>query len=489
MSKGAPANGPSVGILGAGLSGIVMGINLKRAGIEDFVIYEKQADVGGTWVRNTYPGLHCDMPSHIYCYSFEPNPDFSMVYAGQAEIQAYIRGCAEKYGLLDHLRLDTTVEVARYQDNGSWSLEIADQPHATHRVLVSATGGLTEPHYPNITDRETFAGPMWHSGSWRDDVDLAGKRVAVIGSAASAVQVVPHVAEQAAELFVFSRTPNWVVPRGNRFYTADEKAAFATDDGWHRVRRSQYRKSLLWQQAFERHPTAAEQLRQQVLDQMRAVINDHETIAALTPTYEPGCKRILVSDDYYPALAKEHVTLVPHGVTALTETDVIAADGSRTEIDVVIFCTGYKLGGREDGRPAVEVHGRDQTLRQALGAAPEAYRSVAIPGFPNYFTIGGINGAPGHAPVFLVSELVTEHVTRWIERLRDDDLASIEVRPEAATAYSRSVQDELQQMTWAGDCPGWYKDREGRILAFFPGSWNRMRRELRELHQDDYLLT
>ncbi|MFT7601680.1 MAG: cation diffusion facilitator CzcD-associated flavoprotein CzcO [Acidimicrobiales bacterium] len=478
----------TIGILGGGLSGVVMGIQLKMAGIDDFVIYDKQDDVGGTWVRNTYPGLHCDMPSHLYCYSFEPNPDFSMVYAGQPEIQAYIRSCAEKYGLLDHLRLGTTVETATYSEEGYWSLEIAGQTAVRHRVLVSATGGLTEPHYPRIEGRLSFAGPQWHSGSWRHDVDLAGKRVAVIGSAASAVQVVPSVAGQAAEVVVYSRTPNWVVPRGNYHYSVAQKASFATDEGWHRVRRQQWRSSLLWQQAFERNPGAADEIASLVLNQINAAIEDGEVVEALTPSYEPGCKRILVSDDYYPTLAKDHVTLVPHGVTELSENEVVAADGSRTEVDVVIFCTGYKLGSREDGRPAVDVQGRDCSLREALGRAPEAYRSVAIPGFPNYFVLGGINGAPGHAPLFLVSEVLADHILRWIRRLLDEDLTSVEVKPESAKAYSLAIQDELQNMSWAGDCPGWYKDREGRILAFFPGSWNRMRRELRDLHENDYIL-
>jgi cation diffusion facilitator CzcD-associated flavoprotein CzcO len=480
----------TVGILGAGLSGVSMGIQLRRAGLDDFVIYEKQPDVGGTWLRNTYPGLHCDIPSHIYCYSFEPNPDFSMVYSGQAEIQAYIRTCAEKYDLIDHLQLDTTVEAARFDEKeGCWSLEIDADAHARHRVLVAATGGLTEAHLPRIEGRDRFAGPTWHSASWRHDVDLTDKRVAVVGSAASAVQVVPEVAKQAGQVFVFSRTPNWVTPRGNARYSENEKNALQSDQGWHRLRRRQYRATMLWQQAFRKKPGAIAELRHQVMTQMRQAIDDPQLIEALTPGYEPGCKRILVSDDYYPALAMPHVNLVPHGVTDLTETSVVASDGSETEVDVIIFCTGYKLGGREDGRPALEVYGRDgQDLRSALARAPEAYRGLAVPGFPNYFTIGGINGAPGHAPVFLASEVATDYVCRWVQRLVRDDLISIEAKPEATRSYNAGIQAELQQMSWAGDCPGWYRDKTGRILPFFPGSWGRLRRELRDLHEDDFIL-
>jgi len=477
----------TVGILGAGLSGVAMAIELRRRGIDDFVVYDRFPDVGGTWYRNTYPGLHCDIPSHMYCYSFEPNPDFSMVYASQAEIQEYIRSCAHKHGVLDHIRFETTVESARYSDEGMWNLELADGSLETHRVLVGATGGLTEPHYPRVDGRERFEGLQWHSGSWRHDVDLAGRRVAVIGSAASAVQVVPEVARVASELFVYSRTPNWVLPRDNRTYSDDERAAMRSPTEWNRVRRELYRLGLVWQEAFEKKPRAVEDLRARVMAAMRSAIGDEDVIAALTPDYEPGCKRILVSDNYYPALALDHVTLVPHAVSELTETGVVASDGSERTVDVVIYCTGYRLGGREDGRPAVELFGRDgETMRAALARAPESYRGVAVPGFPNYFTIAGINGAPGHAPVFLVAEVAADYIARWIERLIADELTAIEARADATHEYSDAIQAELQQMSWAGDCPGWYRDRTGRILPFFPGTWGRLRREMRDLHENDF---
>ncbi|MCY3608967.1 MAG: NAD(P)/FAD-dependent oxidoreductase [Acidimicrobiaceae bacterium] len=477
-----------VGILGAGLSGVVMGIQLKRLGIDDFVVYEKQSDVGGTWLRNTYPGLHCDIPSHIYCYSFEPNPDFSMVFSGHSEIQAYIRSCAEKYGIADHIRLNTTVDRASWQPHDScWELELAEGERLRHRFVVSATGGLTEPHYPTLDGFDSFEGLVWHAGSWRHDVELAGRRVAVVGSAAAAVQVVPEVAKDAAEVFVYSRTPNWVRPRRNRFYTDEEKAELATDEGWHRARRQQYRDTMLWQRAFEKKTDAIEELRAEVMDQMRAAISDPDTIAALTPSFEPGCKRILVSDDYYPALALDHVTLVPHGVTALTPSGVVSADGTEVDVDVVIFCTGYKLGGRADGGPALEIYGRDGLdLRTAFGRAPESFRGVAIPGFPNWFTVAGVNGSPGHAPVFMTAEVATNYIGRWIHHLLARDANTVEARRDATHEWAEATQAELQEMSWAGDCGGWYRDRNGRILPFFPGSWTRFRREMRELHLDAF---
>jgi len=480
----------AVAILGAGLSGVLMGIELRRAGIEDFVVYERAGAAGGTWLHNTYPGLCCDIPSHLYCYSFEPNPDFSSSYAPQPEIRDYIRRAAKKYGVHEHIRFRLPVERGRFDEaSGHWDLELGDGGSDRARVLVSATGGLTEPHVPRIEGRERFEGPSWHSGAWRHDVSLEGQRVAVVGSAASAVQVVPEVVKRAREVIVFSRTPNWVTPRNNHRYTDEEKARLRSPEQWRRVRRRQYRQSMLWHRAFVKDPKAIATLRCRVFEQMRAAISDPDLLAALTPDYEPGCKRILVSDDYYPALAKPHVRLVPHGVVAMSETALEASDGRWHEADIVIFCTGYKLGGRADGRPAVEVFGRGGTsLRQALARAPEAYRGVAIPGFPNYFTICGINGAAGHAPVFLSAEACTGFIRRWIEQVIARDLKVVEPSVEATRRYNDAIQRELRGMSWGGDCPGWYRDRQGRVIPFHPGSWCRMRREFRSLHEEEFVL-
>lgn len=481
----------TVGIFGAGVSGILMGMRLRQAGFDDFVLYEKLPDVGGTWLRNTYPGLHCDIPSHLYSYSFEPNPDWSLTYAGQAEIQAYLRRCAEKYDLIGRIRFGTSVEAARYDEvEDVWNLELADGSVATHRVLVSATGGLTEPSLPRIEGLDRFAGPSWHAGHWRHDVSLAGKRVAVVGSAASAVQVVPEVAKEAAEVHVFCRTPNWVTPRNNTPYSEEERDGLRDPQRWRRLWRRQYRESMLWYGAFRRRPEAIQQLRETCLANLRSAISDPELVAALTPDFDPGCNRILVSDDYYPALAQPHVHLVRHGVTGLTETAVVAADGSETEVDIVIYCTGYRLGGRADGRPAVEVFGRGGiTMRQALGREPEAYRGVAVPGFPNYFTICGVNGTVAYGPVFLSAELETEFIAGWIGRIADEPLRSVEVRADVAHSWSEAIQAELSTMSWTGNCPNFYRDRSGRIVSFFPGTIGRMRRELRAVGDEDFILT
>lgn len=480
----------TVGIFGAGVSGILMGMRLRQAGFDDFVIYEKLQDVGGTWLRNTYPGLHCDIPSHLYSYSFEPNPDWSLTYAGRAEIQAYLRRCAEKYDLLDTIRFGTCVEVARYDEgDASWELTLADGTTVRHRALVSATGGLTEPALPRIEGLDRFGGPAFHSGAWRHDVDVAGKRVAVVGSAASAVQVVPEMAKVAAEVFVFSRTPNWVTPRNNTPYSDEDRARLRDPQQWRKLWRRQYRESMLWYGAFRRRPEAIAKLRETCLANLHGAIEDPALRAALTPDFDPGCNRILVSDDYYPALAQPHVHLVPHGVTALTETAVVAADGTHIEVDVVIFCTGYRLGGRADGRPAVDVIGRDGvSLRQAFGREPEAWRGMLVPGFPNFFTVCGVNGTVAYGPVFLSAELETAYIAEWIQRLAGTELRSVEVRADASHEWSDAIQAELSTMSWTGNCPNFYRDRTGRIVSFFPGTIGRMRRELNAIDDGPFVL-
>ena len=478
----------TVGILGAGLSGIAMAVQLRRAGFEDFVLYEEQPDVGGTWFRNTYPGLHCDIPSHLYCYSFEPNPDWSMVFAGRAEIQRYIRGVADKHDLIGRTRFATRVLSARYDEaEGLWWLTLDDGAEVPHRVLVSATGGLTAPNLPKIAGRDLFAGPSWHSGAWRHDVDLAGQRVAVVGSAASAVQVVPEVAKVADQLTVFSRTPNWVLPRNNREYSAEERAALRHSEEMGRLRRGQYKDSMSWFLAFRRHEPTLRAMRETCLAHMGASISDPALIEALTPSFEPGCNRLLLSDDYYRALARDNVRLVPQGVTGLTETAVVAADGSETEVDVVIYCTGYRLGGRADGSAALDVYGRGgETLRNRISRRTMAYRGVAVPGFPNWFTVCGINGTVAYGPLILSAEVETGYIARWVQRMVDGGLKSVEATEDATERYNEAIQGELSQMSWTGACSNFYRDAQGRVVAFHPGTVGRMRRELSELHEADF---
>lgn len=469
-----------------------MGMLFRRAGMDDFVIHERQPDVGGTWYRNTYPGLCCDVPSHLYSYTFEPNPEWSRIYADQAEIQRYLRACADRYDLPRQTRFETRVETARFDEaDGSWLLEDTEGRRTRHRVLISATGGLTAPRFPRIPGFDEFEGLYWHAGGWRHDVDLAGKRVAVVGSAASAVQVVPEVARRAAAVTVYQRSPNWIVPRRNRPYTADEKRRFAEDPkSWRRHWQRLLRQSLLLNRVFRRRPEAVAELQRLCLEPMEAAISDPAVRAALTPDYEPGCKRILFADDYYPAIAAPHVELVPRGVTALSRHGVIDSEGEERPADIVIFCTGYRLGGREDGGPAVEIFGSGgRRLTDAIAERPEAWRGVSIPGFPNLFTVCGINGAAAYTSYFATAEIHGEYIVRMARKVLAPGARQIDIDAGATSDYSAALQARLQQMSWAGDCTSFYKDAQGRILSFHPGTLGEIRRDARADDGRHYRIT
>jgi len=481
----------TVGVLGAGVAGIAVGMALRAAGIDDVVLYDRNDDVGGLWHTTDYPGLRCDIPSHLFSYTADPNPAWSHRYATGAEIAAYLRSCADRWGLRERIRFATTVERATFDAAaGMWTVELADGTTAQHRVLVSATGGLTAPSIPRIDGLDRFGGPWWHASRWRHDVSLAGRSVAVVGSAASAVQVVPAVAEVAASVTVYARTPNWVVPRADAAYDEATLDSFGDDVARRRHWRTLYRESLLWHRVFDRRPDAVEELRSTALANMHRHIADPGLRAALTPDFDPGCKRILVSDDYYPALARPHVRLVPRAVTGLSETGVIDAGGDEIPADVVVFCTGYRLGAREDGRPNVDVVAPDgRSFRAAMAARPEAYLGIVVPGFPNYFVVGGVNGSSGYGPFFLTAEIAAEFIARQTTRIVTEKLRTLEIRPEVTEQYNVEIQRRLGRMSWTGDCPNFYRDATGRIVSFFPGTFGELRRRCRTAPAADFLVS
>lgn len=481
----------TVGVLGAGVAGIAVGMALRAAGIDDVVLYDRNDDIGGLWHTTDYPGLRCDIPSHLFSYTADPNPGWSRRYASGAEIAAYLQACADRWDLRARTRFATTVDRATFDgEAGEWTLELADGSTARHRVLVSATGGLTAPAIPRIEGIDEFEGPWWHASRWRHDVNLAGRTVAVVGSAASAVQVVPAVADRAASVIVYSRTPNWVVPRDDTAYDEDARSTFGDDGARRRHWRTLYRESLLWHRVFDRRPGAVEELRSIALRNMHRHIVDPELRAALTPDFDPGCKRILVSDEYYPALARPHVRLVPQAVTRLTASGVVDAAGEETAADVVVFCTGYRLGARDDGRPNVDVVAPDgRSFRAAMAARPEAYLGIVVPGFPNYFVVGGVNGSSGYGPFFLTAEIAAEFIARQTKRIVGEGLRSLEVRTDVTERYNAEIQQRLGRMSWTGDCPSFYRDGTGRIVSFFPGTFGELRRRCREARDDDFVVT
>ena len=478
---------PEVVILGAGMSGLAAAIELRRAGLSSFVILEQSDGVGGTWWDNRYPGAQCDVPSHLYSYSFAPNPDWSRVFAPSAEIQAYMARCVERHGLAPYLRFGVRVTGAAWDAaTQRWAVTTDAGQCLRPRVFVVSLGPLNHPRYP--AGIEAFGGELLHTARWDARCELRGKRVAVIGSAASAVQAIPVLAGVAAQLTVFQRTPNWIVARPDREYGRLARALFRL-----RPLTRAYRWWLYWQfelrySAFKGHGLIHRLLRWLARLHLEEQIADQSLRERLRPGYPIGCKRILISNDFYPALTRPNVTLIAQQACAFTAEGVVAADGSVTPADVIVCATGFDT---LDPLAAVPVQGRDgQTLAAAWQRGPEAYRGVTVAGFPNLFLMLGPNTATGHTSVLIPIEAQARYVADCILELRRRAATSLEVRVAALRRYNDWLQSRLVHTVWASPaCDSWYKTRDGRVLAIYPGHITRYALSLRRPRYDDYLFT
>ena len=475
--------GPRVAIIGAGMSGLCMGIALRQAGMEDFVIYEKAANIGGTWRDNTYPGVACDVPSHLYSYSFAPNPNWSHVYAPGGEIQDYFERCATRYGLWPHIRLGREIDEARFDETTArWHLTTGAGQRDTANVVISAVGALHIPNMPEIDGLDSFAGQMIHSARWRGDMDLAGKRVAVIGSAASAVQIVPSIAGKVAHLDLFQRTPNWIIPRLDRAYPASWKRAFRAFPVTARLHRMQ----LYWMlesrwRVFLRAGPRNNRERRLALRHMETQVPDPALRAKLTPDYPPGCKRMLVSDDFYPALSRGNVDLVTEPIARAVPEGIVTADGTPHPADVIILATGF----RTTDIPRTEVTGRGGlTLRAAWKDGLAAHRTVAVPGFPNFFTLLGPNSGLGHNSIIFMVEAQVRYIMQCLWKLVEK--RSMEPRPDAAARFDAAIQRGLRHTIWQAGCKSWYQDANGKITTLWPHSTIRYWWDMRKVRFGEY---
>jgi cation diffusion facilitator CzcD-associated flavoprotein CzcO len=467
----------AVVIIGTGFSGLGMAIALKKAGI-DFVVLEKADDVGGTWRENTYPGCACDIRSHLYSYSFEPKPDWSREFAPQEEILAYIRHCVDKYDLRGHIRFGAEVTGAEWDEpTATWQVTTADGGTVRGRALVAGMGPLHLPSVPEIPGLERFEGTAFHSATWDHDHDLTGKRVAVIGTGASAIQFVPRIAKRTGHLTVFQRTPPWIIPKPDRRFTGWEKRLFA------RVPLAQraYRNLIYWQQesfvlGFE-HPRllkAGERLARWHLNRQ---VRDPELRRRLTPDYTLGCKRTLVSSDYYPVFNRPDVELNTDGIAEIGERSIVTDSGREIGVDTIIFGTGFHV---TDAFDEAHIVGRDGVkIQDAWRDGMRAYLGTAVAGFPNLFLLVGPNSGLGHNSMIFMIEAQIRYVLRCLKLLGDQ--GSIEVRPDAQDRFNRWVQRRSKGAVWvSGGCVSWYLDRNGVNRAAWPAStinyWLRTRR-------------
>ncbi len=491
-------------VVGAGFAGIGMGAQLVRSGRESFAIVEQAADIGGTWRDNRYPGVSCDIPSHLYCFSFRPNPAWTRVFAQGREIHDYLRACVREEGLDSHLRLRCALVDARWcEDEARWSVRTT-RGAFTAASLVIATGRLSEPRYPRVENLEGFAGRWWHSARWNAKVSLVGRRVGLVGTGASAIQILPRLEAEASDVVVFQRSAPYVLPRGDRRYSREEVTRFAADPRAITALRDE-----LFAEAERnigarqrRHPDI-DVLHQRAMDHLAASVSDPELRRLLTPDYEIGCKRILFSDDYYAALQRPHVHLEATALAAIargagggggrggggggggrggggsarrpgaaTERShtVVAASGRHYSLDVLVFATGFN-----STRPSIagRIRGRGtRLLADEWRDGMAAHASTTVHGFPNMYVLDGPNAALGHNSAIYMIEAQVGYVLRALDHLSESGADAIEVTAEAVRDYVRDIDGMAHDTVWTrGGCTSWYRDeRSGRVTLLWPSS-------------------
>lgn len=478
----------SVLIVGTGFAGLGMGIKLKEAGIESFTILERADDVGGTWRDNNYPGCACDVQSHLYSFSFEPNPNWTRMFAPQPEIKAYLQHCAQKYALLPHIRFQAEVVRAEYDETAAlWNVTTRSGQTYSARVLVSGMGGLSSPAYPTIKGLEKFKGKTFHSADWDHGYDLAGKRVAVIGTGASAIQFVPQIAPKVARLDLYQRTPTWILPKPDREVTAAERLLFRRFPAAQRA----FRNSLYWMLesrvlGFVINPRVMKLVEREARGHIRRQVADPALRAKLTPEYTIGCKRILISDDFYPAISRSNVGVISDGIQEVKAHSVVTADGTEREVDAIIFGTGFKA---QDPLPRGAIFGRGgQDILDVWKDGPEAYKGTTVAGFPNFYMLVGPNTGLGHNSMVYMIESQLQYVMDAVQTMRRDGLRSLEVRPEVQARYNAELQQKLGKSVWQSGCKSWYINEAGKNTTLWPGFTFKFREQTRRIDLVDYRL-
>lgn len=477
-------------VVGAGFAGLGTAIKLDEHGFADFLVVDKGDTVGGTWRDNTYPGAACDVPSQLYSFSFAPNPEWSRSFSPQAEIQAYLERTARDAGVLDRFRFGVTVEEASWDEEEQLWHVGTDRGEVLADVLVTGSGGLSEPRLPDIPGIDSFEGGIFHSAQWDHDYDLTGKRVAVIGTGASAIQIVPEVAKKAAHLEVYQRTAPWVMPRKDRDYTAIERFAFRHVP----LVQKAYRTGIYWGRecfvpGFTINPKLAAPAKRLALRNIEQGISDPELRKAVTPDFQIGCKRILISNDYYPTLDQDHVDLVTDGIREITPAGIITADGTEHQVDAIIVATGFYT----TEQPIAEhIKGRDgRTLADSWReSGMAAYKGTTISGFPNLFQIVGPNTGLGHSSMVFIIESQIAYIRSALQQMGERGIATVEPRQAAQDAWNADVQRRMERTVWStGGCASWYLDAHGRNTTLWPRTTFKFRELLRTFDLDQYVVT
>ncbi|NLU70017.1 NAD(P)/FAD-dependent oxidoreductase [Streptomyces sp. HNM0574] len=476
-----------VAVIGSGFGGLGAAVRLRRAGITDFVVLERRDGVGGTWHDNTYPGCACDVPSHLYSFSFAPNPEWPRNFSGQEHIRSYLERVTDTFGLRQHIRFHSEVQLMSWDpEELHWQIEITDGRRLTADVVVSATGPLSDPKLPDIPGLDGFEGKVFHTAQWDHDYDLRGKRVAVIGTGASAIQVVPAIQPQVGRLTLFQRTPAWVMPRADREISGVERWLHG------KLPATRYaRRQLLWTirelqvGAFTKRPNQLGLVEKLARAHMKRAVKDPVLREKLTPRYRIGCKRILLSNSYYPALAAPNTDVVASGLKEIRGNTLVAADGTEAEVDVIIFGTGFHV---TDMPVSHRIKGADGTrLSEKWSSGMEALRGCTAEGFPNLMTIIGPNTGLGNSSMILMIEAQLNYMVDYVKKLETlGGKVALDPRPEAVTAWNDHVQDRMKRTVWNTGCDSWYLDANGRNTTVWPGTTAEFRKVTKEVRLEEY---
>jgi len=475
-----------IAIIGTGFGGLGVAIRLKQAGFEQFTLFEKAADVGGVWRDNTYPGAACDVPSHLYSFSFEQELGWKNRYGTSQEIYQYLRHCADKYDLRPHVQFNTEIASAEFDAlQGVWHIQSTSGEQFEAEFLVGAVGQLNRPAYPKLKGIENFKGKAFHSARWDHDYDLTGKRVAVIGTGASAIQFVPEIAKQIAHLDVYQRSAPYVIPKPDRVYQPLEKKAFrklpilqsldrALQYGHHEIRLLAFTTSLnempLVEYLFQRH--------------IRKVVKDGKLRHRLMPDYPIGCKRILISNQWYETLTQPHVDVINTGIREITENGILDTEGNLREIDTIIYGTGFAA---TEFMAPMQITGLDgRTLKHTWKDGAEAYLGLTVSGFPNFFMLYGPNTNLGHNSIVYMIESQVNYILDAIQTTLQNKLLFTNVRAEVQHEFNQSIQEKMKKTVWAQGCTSWYQTADGKNTNNWPGFTLEYRQRTRRFDVENY---
>lgn len=476
---------PSIAIVGSGFSGLGMGISLKRAGIDSFEIFEQADRIGGVWRENIYPGAACDVPSYLYSYSWEISHHWTEPYSPQSEIVAYLEHCADKYDVRDHIRFNTGIESATFDEvAGDWEVRTSTGETVRFDVLVTACGQLRIPSYPGIPGLEDFTGAQFHSARWDHSFDVTGKRVAVVGTGASAIQIIPGIVDKVARLDVFQRTAPYVLRKRHRPYHPWERRMYEVVGPLQTARRAGFWffiEALIAGFTYARWLMLPARAIHEF--QLRTQVRDPKLRRKLRPDYAMGCKRLGVSSEFYPALSRPNVEVVTEAIERVTPAGIVTADGVEREVDAIVLATGFRAN---DFIAPMAITGRGgRTLNDAWSDGAEAYLGMTVSGFPNLFLLYGPNTNLGSGSIIHMLESQFHYIERAIALLGERRARFLDVRAEVQERFNKEVQQRLVDSVWSS-CASWYRTPSGRVVNNWPGFMSEYRRRTRHVDADDY---